>query len=57
MLDGIGMPCHSLLAIVCLDFIERNAPKNFWWCSGGFLLLLRTWVDWQSEVEVSGYVS
>jgi hypothetical protein len=31
MLDGIGIPCHSLVVIVCHDFIERNAPKNFWW--------------------------
>jgi hypothetical protein len=28
-LDGIGTPYYSLLVIVCLDFIERNAPKNF----------------------------
>jgi hypothetical protein len=20
----------------CCDFVERNAPKNFWWCSIGF---------------------
>jgi hypothetical protein len=26
----------------CHDFIEKNAPKKFWWCSGSFLLLLRT---------------
>lgn len=26
-LDGIGMPCQSLLVIVCCVFIERNAPK------------------------------
>jgi hypothetical protein len=27
-LRGIGSPCHSLLVIVCPDFIERNATKN-----------------------------
>lgn len=40
-LYGIGSPCHSLLVIVCHDFIEKNAPKYFWWCSGGFFLLLQ----------------
>jgi hypothetical protein len=30
MLGGIGMPCHSFLVIIGHDFIERNAPKNFW---------------------------
>jgi hypothetical protein len=33
MLSGIGSPCHSLL------IVEKNVPKNFWWCSRGFLLL------------------
>lgn len=28
MLDGIGMPCNSLLIIICHDIIERNAPKT-----------------------------
>jgi hypothetical protein len=57
MLDGIGMPCHSLLAIVCHDFIERNAPKNFRWYSESILPLPWTQADWQSEVEVFGYIS
>lgn len=33
-----------LLIIVCYDFIEKNASKNFSWYSSGFLLLLWTWV-------------
>jgi hypothetical protein len=28
MLGGIGTPCHSLLVIICHDFIERNSPKK-----------------------------
>jgi hypothetical protein len=27
-LCGIGSPCHSLLVIICHDFIERNATKE-----------------------------
>jgi len=54
---GIGKPCHSLLVTVYRDFIERNAPKDFWWYSSGFLLLPQTWADWLNEVEFSGYVS
>jgi len=42
-LDGIGTPYHHLLVIVCQDSIKRNALKNIWCCSGGFLLLL--WAD------------
>jgi hypothetical protein len=38
-LCGIGSPYHSLMVISCCDFMDRNAPKNFWWCSGSFLLL------------------
>lgn len=34
VLCGISSPCKSLLVIVCCDFMERNTPKNFWWCSG-----------------------
>ena len=30
----------SLLIIICHDFVERNAPKNFWWYFRGFLPLL-----------------
>jgi hypothetical protein len=40
-LDGIGMPCHSSLVIICCDFIERNALKpsdgvlvTFWYFCG-----------------------
>ena len=33
MLDGIGMPYHCLLVIICHDSIERNTPKT----SGGVL--------------------
>jgi hypothetical protein len=42
MLGGIDTPYHSLLFIVCCDFIERNAPKNYWWCSCDFLPLPRS---------------
>lgn len=42
---GIGTPYRCLLLIFCHDFIERNAPETFW-CSGGFLMLLRTWAKW-----------
>jgi hypothetical protein len=41
-------PYHSLLIIIYSDFIERNAPKNLWWCSNRLLLLLQTQADWQS---------
>jgi hypothetical protein len=44
MLYGIGWPYHSLLVIICHDFIERNTPKNRWW-SGGFLKLPFFWMD------------
>jgi hypothetical protein len=36
-LDGISMPGHSLMVIVCHDFIERNAPKKKKKPSGGVL--------------------
>jgi hypothetical protein len=29
----------GLLSSICHDSIERNAPKNFWWCVGSFLPL------------------
>lgn len=51
-LYGIGLPCHTLLVIVCHDFIERNTPKNLWWRCSGFLPLLWTLADRQS-LEVS----
>ena len=47
-MSGIGSPCHSLLIIVCHDFIERNAPKNFWWCFSGFLPFPQVQDNWQS---------
>ena len=47
MLCGIGSPCLLLLMFICHDFVERNAPKNFWRCPGFFLLLQRTCADWQ----------
>lgn len=52
-LGGIGMPYHSLV-IICHDFIQRNAPKNFWWYSDGFLPLPRIRADWQSLGVSSG---
>ena len=52
-MDGIGTSCHSLMVILCHDFIERNALKHFWWCSGGFLQLPQTWANWQSNVNWS----
>ena len=44
----------SSLIFAWPDFIERNAPKNFWWCSGCFLLLWWTRADWQSLSVSSG---
>ena len=44
----------SSLIIICHDFIERNTPKNVWWYSGGFLLLLKTWADCQSLLASFG---
>jgi hypothetical protein len=53
-LDGIGTPCHSLLAIICHDFIEMY-QKIFWWYSGGcFLPFLWTQANWWSLVVSSG---
>jgi hypothetical protein len=48
---GIGSPCllHQTSNIDCHGFVERNEPKNFWWCSGSFLpfhglrLIARAW--------------
>jgi hypothetical protein len=53
VLCGIGSPCHSLLVIICCDFMDRNAAKTkqkqtnkqnktLVVCSDGFLLLLLT---------------
>jgi hypothetical protein len=53
-LGGIGMSHNSLLVIICHDFIERNAQKYFWRCSGSFLVLLWTQADWQSLAVSSG---
>ena len=38
----LGLPSSPIT--VCCDSVERNAPKNFWWYSSGFLPLLRIWV-------------
>jgi hypothetical protein len=32
----------SFLIFACHNFIERNAPKKFWWCSGCLLPLWET---------------
>lgn len=40
--------------LICYYFIEIHAPKNFSRCSGSFLVLLRTQVDWQSLRASSG---
>ena len=37
--------CWSLLA---LTSVERNTPRNFWWCSSDFLVLSQTRDAWQS---------
>ena len=44
------------VVLVCLA-IKRNIPKDFWWCSSGFLLFLWTRADWQSKMELSGYIN
>ena len=49
-LGGIGMPSHSLLAIVC-SWLQRNSPKIFWFNFRSFLLLA-----WASEVFVCLFV-
>jgi len=37
--NAVTLVCPpSLPMIICLDFIERNAPKSFLGYSGGFLL-------------------
>ena len=64
--SGIGSPCWSslmtllhwftllsLLIIACHDFIERNTPKNFSWCSGCFLPLPQFLLD-QATASSSG---
>jgi hypothetical protein len=50
-LKGLALP--SLL-MVCHDLAERNEPKNFWWCSGSFFLLLQTQADWCNLKVSSG---
>ena len=37
------MPYHSSMAIVCWDFIERNASKTFWWYWQRTLQFLLDW--------------
>ena len=41
----------SRWALLIFDSIEKNTPKSFWWCSGGFLLLLRTLADWHAKKD------
>jgi hypothetical protein len=51
-LDGICMPCHSFMFILCHGFIEKkNTPKNFLWWSDGFLPFLQTQADGQSGIS------
>jgi hypothetical protein len=38
--DEAGWYWYILPFLTGRDFIERNAPKNFWWCFGAFLPLL-----------------
>ena len=38
----------SLLITIWQDFVERNAPRNFWWCPSSFLLLLGIQTNCQS---------
>jgi hypothetical protein len=54
MLCGIDTSYQSLLVIICHDYIERNTPKIFWCCSGGFLTFTQTQVNWQSLAVSSG---
>jgi hypothetical protein len=44
----------SSLIIPCCDFVERNAPKKFWWNSSCFLLVLWISADLQNLVVSSG---
>jgi hypothetical protein len=44
----------SSLNIICHDFIERNAPKDFSWHSGGFMPLSQTRAKSQSLVVSTG---
>ena len=32
---------NALLSFICRDSIERNTPKNFWWCAAVFCCFLR----------------
>lgn len=50
----LGMLCWSSLIFACCNFIERNMPGNFSWCSGCFLLLLWTCANLGSPVVSSG---
>ena len=42
----------SSLIFACCDFIERNAPKSFWWCFSCFFLVQWTHADWLVESPV-----
>lgn len=40
-----------------LSWLHRKKhTKIFWWCSGGFLLLLWTHTNWQSDVSWYGFM-
>ena len=46
-----GLNCFKLLSPMIFaghSFVERNEPKNFWWCSGCFLLI------WQAHADLWG---
>jgi hypothetical protein len=43
----IDPPYTVLLSSICWDSIQRNTPKNFWRCAGGFWPLLWTWAGCQ----------
>ena len=48
-----GWPYIELLIFASPDFFRSNSPKNFSWCSSGFLPLPQTWADWYSLVVSS----
>jgi hypothetical protein len=57
--DGGQCSCNwfallDSLILACCDFIVKNAPKNLWWCSSGFFLLLWTCADRSNLMVSSG---
>jgi len=46
--SSIGSPLLSSLIFACRDFVERSAPKNFWWYPGCCLQLPQTHTSWWS---------